>query len=248
MFNVYYDMINKRKSFHTMPGEKKISGPELDMIKNHFARLVPLCNDIKIAFKIVQRHTTTWKWGEYAILVYSEKKPNYLANIGYMVQQLEMFLTALDIGTCWCGIGQPKEEDKTYEGMDFAIMLIMEKSEEGQFRKSMHEAKRREADKIKTGEGFDSIAEVARFAPSAVNFQPWLMECEGNKIRVYRKSMRMAKLKWDSISFFQRMDVGIFIFFIEMCLKHEKKDFTRTLYIDKGEDLKELLAEYTVNN
>ena len=130
--------------------------------------------------------------------------------------------------------------------MDFAIMLIMEKSEEGQFRKSMHEAKRREADKIKTGEGFDSIAEVARFAPSAVNFQPWLMECEGNKIRVYRKSMRMAKLKWDTLSFFQRMDVGIFMFFVEMCLKHEKKDFTRTLYIDKGEDLKELVAEYTI--
>ena len=226
MFNVYYDMINKRKSFHTMPGEKKISGPELDMIKNHFARLVPLCDDIKIAFKIVQRHTTTWKWGEYAILVYSEKKPNYLANIGYMVQQLEMFLTALDIGTCWCGIGQPKEEDKTYEGMDFAIMLIMEKSEEGQFRKSMHEAKRREADKIKTGEGFDSIAEVARFAPSAVNFQPWLMECEGNKIRVYRKSMRMAKLKWDTLSFFQRMDVG-FLCSSSKCVLNTKR---RTLH------------------
>ena len=153
MFNVYYDMINKRKSFHTMPGGKKVSGPELNMINGHFDRLVPLCDDIKVAFKIVQRRTTTWKWGEYAILVYSEKKPNYLANIGYMVQQLEMFLTALDIGTCWCGIGKPAPEDETYEGMDFAIMLIMEKSEEGEFRKSMHEAKRREADKIKKGEG-----------------------------------------------------------------------------------------------
>ena len=72
--------------------------------------------------------------------------------------------------------------------------------------------------------------------------------CEGNKIRVYRKSMRMAKLKWDTLVFFQQMDVGIFTFFIEMCLKHENKDFTRTLFVDKGEELKELIAEYTVNN
>ena len=248
MFNVYYDMINKRKSFHTMPGGKKISGPELNMINMHFERLVPLYEDIKIAFKIVQRRTTTWKWGEYAILVYSEKKPGYLANIGYMVQQLEMFLTALNIGTCWCGLGKPSEEDATFEGLDYAIMMAVEKAEEEDFRKSMHEAKRREADKIKSGEGFDSIAEVARFAPSAVNFQPWFMECDGNKIRVYRKSMRMAKLKWDTLVYFQQMDVGIFMFFIEMCLKHEKRDFTRTLFIDKGEDLKELVAEYTVNN
>lgn len=246
MFSVYYDMINKRRSFHTFPGGRKVSGPELHMIEQHFARLVPLKSDIKTAFKIVQRHTTTWKWGEYAILAYSEKKPGYLANIGYMMQQLELFLTAMDIGTCWCGMASPAEDDKIYEGMDYVIALIIEKSEPEAFRKSMHEAKRREVSKIKSGEGFDSVAEVARFAPSAVNLQPWHMETEGKTIKIYRKSPRMAKIKWDLLVFFQQIDMGIFILFTELCLKHEKLNYTRILHTDTGKKLKEPVAEYTV--
>ena len=43
-------------------------------------------------------------------LLYSEKKDNYLQNIGYIGEQLDLYLVSKNIGTLWFGIGKVKEK------------------------------------------------------------------------------------------------------------------------------------------
>lgn len=74
--------------------------------------------------KIVKEEETSCKRGsEYCILLYSEKKGNYLQNIGYIGEQLDLYLASMDIGSLWFGIGKTEEEN--YNGLDFVIMIAI---------------------------------------------------------------------------------------------------------------------------
>lgn len=98
--DLFYKMIFKRKSFHLFRGEKdKISQKELGEIEETFQKIKPLIADIKVDMKIVPASQTNCKRGEeYCILLYSEKKDNYLQNIGYMGEQLDLYLASVNIG------------------------------------------------------------------------------------------------------------------------------------------------------
>ena len=83
----YFDLIYKRKSFHRYgePDGKKITPEELDEIREMWYKFTPLFEGIKTKIKIVPGEQTSCNRGEeYCILIYSEKKPGYLQNIGYI--------------------------------------------------------------------------------------------------------------------------------------------------------------------
>ena len=137
-----YEMIFKRKSFHLFRniGNEKITEEELKDIENKFKELKPLQEDIKVKIKIVKDSTTCRRGQEYCILFYSEKKDNYLQNIGYLGEQLDLYLVSKNIGTLWFGIG--KVEGKKLDGLDFVIMIAIHKIDsEDKFRKDMFKSK-----------------------------------------------------------------------------------------------------------
>ena len=103
-------MILKRKSFHRFKdiGNEKITDEELKEIENAFYSFTPLADDIKVKMKIVKDSTTCKVGQEYCILLYSEKKENYLQNIGYIGEQLDLYLVSRNIGTLWCGLAKTK--------------------------------------------------------------------------------------------------------------------------------------------
>ena len=113
MDNNLYEMIFKRKSFHLFRniGNEKITLEELKDIENKFKELKPLDDSIKVKIKIVKESTTCIRGQEYCILFYSEKKDNYLQNIGYLGEQLDLYLVSKNIGTLWFGIGKVKEKN-----------------------------------------------------------------------------------------------------------------------------------------
>ena len=122
---------------------------------------------------------TTCKRGEeYCILLYSEKKDNYLQNIGYIGEQLDLYLASLDIGALWFGIG--KIEETQYQGLDFVIMIAIAKMPRDKFRKDMFKSKRKQLVEIWSGECYQEIGNIIRFAPSACNTQPWKVEAGEN--------------------------------------------------------------------
>ena len=93
MNNDLYNMIFKRKSFHLFRniGNEHITDIELDEIKNEFNNFVPLVEDIRVKMKIVKNLQNYDRGQEYSILFYSEKKDNYLQNIGYIGEQIEEY-------------------------------------------------------------------------------------------------------------------------------------------------------------
>ena len=78
---------------------------------------------------------------------------------------------------------------------------------------------------------------IVRFAPSACNSQPWLVKNDGELLVYrYKKPGKRGIMPADKVSFYNRIDIGIFICFMDICLGHSGIDFDKILYPDTGED------------
>ena len=230
MDELYYDMIFKRKSCHIFSGVSRLSDEEIKEILCHIQKLQPLVNGINTEFRIVPRAQTSCKRGEYCILIYSEMKEHYLHNVGYMAEQLDLWLAAKNIGACWYGMG--KTSEMKYNGLDFVIMIAIEKVEEEDFRKDFRKAKRKSVDEIWTGNEHTDIASVVRYSPSACNTQPWLVKFEGSNMYIYQVKGKRGMITKDKVDYYNKIDMGIFMLFFELCLEHEKLPFCRDLYTE----------------
>ena len=242
-----YQMVFKRKSFHIFKNTLIISEEELAQIETAFLECKPLIPEIKVSMKIVPAAATTCKRGqEYCILLYSEKKEGYLPNIGYLGQQLDLILASMNIGALWFGIG--KTDVRSDGELDFVIMIAIAKMEETKFRKNMFKSKRKPIEEIWFGEYYLEAANIARFAPSACNTQPWIVESNKQELRVfrYKKPGKRGIMPADKVSFYNRIDIGIFLLILEVCLKHGVIVFERTLFEDKKEEEKNLVAIYAI--
>ena len=126
-------------------------------------------------------------------------------------------------------------------------MFAVKKVSDGKkYRKDMYKSKRKSADEIWSGESLDGITNVVRFAPSACNSQPWKVENEGGiKVYRYKKEGKRGIMPADKVSFYNRIDIGIFLCFMELCMEKEGISFERMLFADNGEDAELILnAEY----
>ena len=210
MNNNLYDMIFKRKSFHLFRdiGNERITFEELKDIENEFNNLKPLVENIKVKIKIVKDSTTCKRGQEYCILLYSEKKNNYLQNIGYIAEQLDLYLVSKNIGTLWFGIG--KVEEKQLDGLDFVIMIAIAKVDsETKFRKDMYKSKRKKLPEIWNGNYYLDIANVVRFTPSSCNTQPWIVDSSKNELKVhrYRKEGKRGIMPMDMVKYYNQIDI-----------------------------------------
>lgn len=244
-----YNMIYKRKSFHLFrnTGNEKILPSEVEEVKEIYESFVSLYPEIKTAIRVVPASETTCKRGqEYCILLYSEKKDNYLQNIGYLGEQLELYLISRNIGTLWFGIG--KTEEASFEGLEFVIMIAISKIDNiKKFRKDMLKSKRKPIEEIWKGETIEGVTEIVRFAPSACNTQPWIVEHANGMVKVfrYKKYGKRGIMPVAEVSFYNRIDIGIFLYFLDLCFIHNKINYNRTLYNDYGnDDEKTLVAIY----
>lgn len=244
---MFYEMIFKRKSFHLFKDIGCIKATELEEIEAFYKTIQPLDADIRTVMRIVASGETTCKRGqEYCILLYSEKKENYLPNIGYIGQQLDLYLASKDIGALWFGIGKASEPQ--YDGLDFVIMIAIAKMPTEKFRKDMCKSKRKPLSEIWLSEEFQEIGNIARFAPSACNTQPWKVEVSDGEFLVYRykKPGKRGIMPADRVAYYNRIDIGIFLLFLEVCFAHHGREFDRELFADNAGDHVEqvLIAKY----
>ncbi|MBQ1967014.1 MAG: nitroreductase [Clostridia bacterium] len=244
-------MIFKRKSFHIFRNvEGEITEEELKTIEEKYKDFSPLYENIKTEIRIVPSEKTTCKRGQdYCILLYSEQKDGFLPNIGYLGEQLDLLLASMNIGALWFGIG--KTEEKNENGLDYVIMFAIKKvNDEKKFRKDMFKSKRKELSEVFTGDYFKEVINIARFAPSACNTQPWKVVSEKNKLTVYRykKTGKRGIMPADKVAYYNRIDIGIFLLFLELCLGHEGISFERKLFSDDSDTDREntLIAEYYI--
>ncbi|MBR3811913.1 MAG: nitroreductase, partial [Agathobacter sp.] len=91
----YYKQIFKRKSFHIFKDTDTLTSDEIQELKDFIKSVKPLNDEIKTEICIVPESETTCKrGGEFCILFYSETKDEYLRNIGYMGEQIDLYLAS----------------------------------------------------------------------------------------------------------------------------------------------------------
>lgn len=235
----YYDMIFKRKSFHLFRGvgTDKLTQAELDGIEEAYRGFARLYPEIRTAIRIVPASRVNFKRdAEYCVLIYSEKKENYLMNAGYIGQQLDLYLVGQHIGSLWYGIGKPDEQ--TFDGLDYVIMLAIRKvNDDTKYRKDMFKAKRKPLAETWSGDD-PGVAEIARFAPSACNSQPWYVESRDGTLTVhrYKKPGKRGIMPAAAVPYFNRIDIGIYLCILEICLQKRGITYTRDLFPDAGTD------------
>jgi len=246
MDNSLYQDIFKRKSFHLFGNLKeKIPPQDLKEILSFISRVDHLYPDIRIIADVVPASENKRSRGEeYAIIFYSEEKDNYLTNIGYIGEQIDLFLASKDIGSLWYGMGKPKKTVKG--GLKYVIMLLFGKKDKAEFRKDMYASKRKPLAEIWEGEQYP-FSNIVRFAPSACNTQNWLVENRDKRLSVYRiKHTRFGIMPRNKVTYYNQIDIGIFLCFLELCLNQEKIAFSRTLFIDSGQAENTLVAYYSL--
>lgn len=247
-------MIFKRKSYHTFKNNKTkeyysssfhIKEEEYEEILQVFKTFDVLYPDIKVDIRITDNEETTCSRGqEKVILLYSEIKDNYLMNIGYIGEQLDLYLASKNIGTLWFGLNKAKMPD--YNGLTYVIMIAICKVPEDSFRKDMFKSKRKEEKDIWDGETIHDIPNIIRFAPSACNTQPWFVKHIGNTLEVYRyvSPIRKWVMPIDGVLHYNHIDIGIFLYFLEICLEHHQINYDKELYIDDKNETYNLVAKY----
>lgn len=245
MIDNEYNMIFKRKSFRKFNESLKLTHEELSDIDEKIKSLISLIDNIEVKYKIVPREKTTCKRGEYCLLIYSEEKPNYLLNIGYMFEQLDLYLAFKDIGVCWYGMGKTSEEE--YKNLKFVIMMALGKSQPSEFRKDYTKCRRKEIQEIWiVNSGLEMIAKVVKYAPSACNTQPWRVVCENNKLKIYRTTSIKSIMPKEKVPFYNSIDMGIFLYFLELTLLYNNISFQKSFCNEENRSDLILIAVYNL--
>lgn len=238
--NVY-----KRRSVRRY-SEQKLTDEELTKVEEYLHELKPLIADIKVEFQIVPCSETNCKFNaEYCLLVYSEEKNLWLTNVGYMLEQWDLYLTSLNIGVCWYGMG--KVEDERQCDLVYAIMLSFGKCDPSLFRNGDYDFNRVQASDFWKGMTDARLGEIVRLAPSAVNSQPWRVEQADNKLNVYRQKGKVPILSNQLFKHWNKVDMGIFLCFLDIALENEGYTYTRTLGSESDEGKRVLIAEYVLD-
>ncbi len=245
MMKDLYDIIFKRKSMRRFDEALYVKEDELLDVKREMESMIPLVEDIKIRFEVVQREKTTVKRGEYCLLMYSEEKPHYLLNAGYMLEQMDLYLTSRNIGVCWYALAKPHKMQ--VDGLDYIIMLNFGKSRPQDFRKSIKQFRRKKREEIWNGDFDSEVIEAVRLTPSACNTQPWRFFSDGNLIKIYRNKKIKSFIPQSKLPYYNSIDMGICLYFLEIALINKGYEFSRRLILDKGlhSDLVEI-ATYNI--
>lgn len=210
-----YQTIFKRKSVRKFqPGA--LDEETMSKIEANLATLRPLFPDIRTELRILTPDQTKGmgKAGApHFLAIYSEEKGEYEANAGFLLQQMDLFLSSQGLGTCYQGIAKASKEMSRVDGLSYIIMLAFGRPAEPVHRDSVSEFKREPLANISDAKVADDILEPARLAPSAVNHQRWYFTGDSRIINVYTAKGILG-------NGFNRIDAGIAVCHIWLAAEH----------------------------
>ena len=130
MRNELYDIIEQRKAIRKY-NMAPLDGGMLQDIRNFGDEAKPLIPGIRIKFNYFRNDEVKSMMAIKAphyVGIYSENKDGYLLNAGYMLQQMDLFLSEHNLGSCWLGMAKPAVNlPETMDGLSFVIMLASQR-------------------------------------------------------------------------------------------------------------------------
>lgn len=224
----FYDVMFKRKSirkYNLDPLDEKT----LEDISTCMNTVKPMYEDIKVEMNIVTQEAVKSLLpikAPYYILVSSENKEGYLTNVGFMLQQVDLFLSSNGLGSCWVGMARPKKEIIKGSKLEYVIALAFGKPAETLHRENISEFKRKAIEEIRDTNKEDKLIEAARLAPSSTNSQPWFFRIANDRIHVYCvKSNFIKAIVYKKMN---QIDIGIGICHLWIASRYFGKDLKYT--------------------
>lgn len=183
--NNLYDTIFRRKSIRKYDLTPLDDNRMTDILR-YMDNLEPMYSDIKIELKILGPNNVKrrmMKKAPHYLAVFSQAKDGYLANVGFMLQQMDLFFSANGIGSCWQGIPKPNKDVLNGSNLEFIILIAFGKPDEPLHR-DVSEFKRKKLKEISNVNGAEEFLEAARLAPFGSG-QPWFFTGDKNIIHAY---------------------------------------------------------------
>jgi nitroreductase len=231
-----YDSIFRRKSVRKYNMDPLSQGT-IDEISDYLETLEPLCPEIKVKFMFAEH-------GEIAnllpvrcphyLLMFSETEDNYLYNVGFVGQQIDLYLSARGLGSCWLGLAKPHQEISGTEELDFVIMLGFGEAAEPLYREEVSQFKRKPLSQISSVLGAEELLEPVRLAPSAVNRQPWYFYGTPQKLYVARE--KLNPVTYPIYNRLNQIDTGIGLCHLVLSAEHLGKSLSFQFGDDERQD------------
>ncbi len=216
----FYNTIFKRKSVRKFAKEP-LEASRLESLQSFIKGLTPLYKDIRTEIAILSENEVKSilpiKAPHY-VVAYSEAKDGHLVNAGFMLQQVDLYLSANGIGACWLGMGTPQKEAASRNGLEYIIAMPFGDPEEPVHRESRSEFKRKTLSEITDIKGAEELLEAVRLAPSASNTQPWFFTGSADSMIACRSLPNM--LKAALYGKYNRIDMGIALCHLRIAALH----------------------------
>lgn len=200
------ELIAQRRSVRKYTGVP-VSPPDLETIQSFCAAATPLFPEIRVRTEIVAKEQVRfylpWKTPQL-LAIFSENKPGYLKNVGFLFQQVDLFLQSMGLGSCWLGLGKLRDIGVEIEGMEFVILMAFGHTNEP-FRTDASQFQRKPLSQITDTP--DDRLEPARLAPSSTNSQPWFFTHQDETIHVYQNESGLLRHKM--LGRMNQIDIGI---------------------------------------
>ncbi len=228
-----YQAIFKRKSVRKFEAAP-LDEATLSKIRSFISTLRPLFPEIQTELRFLNGDDVRGMFkvtAPHYLAIFSEERGSYAANAGFLLQQVDLFLSANGIGCCWQGGPKPIRKVRGGEGLEYIIMIAFGRPTEPIHRSGIADFKREPISQITDIKGLDDILEPARLAPSGMNNQSWYFT-GGNGI-IHAHSAK--SLVTDSMN---RVNVGIALCHMWLAATHAGRDvefaFDPTAIAPKG--------------
>ena len=177
--------IERRKSSRSFKAES-LPKETLTAVKEKINRMVPLFSESRIAFRILSSEEVKGRVSDKAhyVIGYAEHGLENYANLGFMMEQLVLWLTDKGIATWWHGLIHPLPEYAEADGLPFAFMFTFGISD-GDALRNKGQFNRKSIRQISDMAGFDNLLEAVRLAPSGRNVQPWYITGSSSELFLF---------------------------------------------------------------
>ncbi len=221
----HYFSIFKRKSIKRYD-LTPLDDYTLKEISNHLSNLEPLYDHIELEIKILSlsevKVKKKKKEAPHYLAVFSKTKSDYYANVGFILQQMDLFFSEKGIGSCWQGSPKPYEDSPKDTDLEFIIVMAFGKPKDHEpIYRDISEFERKPLSEISTVKDADELLEAARCSPSSGNVQPWFFSGNKNLINAYTsKEYPKKDYTQEIIKKYNTISLGIALYHLKIAANH----------------------------
>ena len=209
------DAIIARRSVRKYTGQK-LDELLLDDLADFISAIKPLHDNIPVDVVLYEKddfrqdfsRSSLYGATDYVVLRSAMNTRGYLQNVGFIGEQIALWLTHRGISSCWAGMAKQKTTPSRGE-LPYVISVEFGRGDDEPFRRQPEEVPRKKLHEFLLNEignpAFLKVLEAGRLAPSAMNFQPVRFLTDEHNIYICRKKPPLRNPYMDHM---QQIDVG----------------------------------------